>query len=73
MQELSEASVGKSWDDPKYQEAIRTKGQRSPRAAKDEVTVVKKPLCCTNCDKPFFIGHPDHCQCLMWDIGKAKR
>jgi hypothetical protein len=70
MQELSEAKVARSWDDPHYESAILKKGQRRPTTRPAKVAAVKTPMLCTNCGKTVYARSEDKCRCSIWDVGK---
>lgn len=72
MSELHETSMGKSWDDPKYKEALLKKGQRRPRAEKAGVDYVRRVLTCSNCERSVYSLGEDPCRCSIWDVGKQR-
>lgn len=80
MSALQESVVVHPWDDPKYQDAIRKKGERVKGTAKDEVVIeaskgpkeLKEPMRCDNCGLPYLIVLAKHCVCPPWTIGLAK-
>ena len=49
----------------------------SRRRIKEEIVTIRVPLkhcvICTNCTKPFNTQVPDHCRCIMWEVGKIEQ
>lgn len=73
MLKMYKEAVAPTWDHATYQESKLAKGQRKPKKPVEAVAEVVTHMVNKCCGKPVSLIAKDHCQCLIWDVGKEPR